>query len=130
MSSGGLISAGSLVRWSFPVEMMPALFLAVQASLPWPSIMSWILGRTYVLVYIFGSIRRTDFLPVQIRGMDYSAEVLQRSAESDADEDSMDEGIEFIGSSALAKCLDVSESEDSDAGDCHRFTPSCMSVDF
>ena len=67
-----------------------------------------------VLVYIFGSIRRTDFLPVQIRGMDYSNEVLQRSAESDADEDSMDEGIEYLGSSALAKCMDVSESEASD----------------
>ena len=66
--------------------------------------------------------------------MDYSNEVLQRGAESDADEDSMDEGIEYLGSSALAKCLDVSESEDSDADGCHELdsgmTASCFSVDF
>ena len=84
-----------------------------------------------VFVYIYGTIRRTDFWPVQIRGMDYSNEVVKRSDESEGDEDSMDEGIEYLGSSALAGCLEVSESEDSDVeGQERGIAESCFTVDF
>ena len=107
------------------------------------AIFSW---GTYLLVYIYGTIRRTDFLPVRAKGTEDPDEVLRRGDESDAGGDSMDEGIEHCFGSAMAGCIDSSESECSDEDECgnalelsdidletlamRRCTPSAATVDF
>ena len=51
-----------------------------------------------MLVHLFGKLRRTDFLPVKIKGGCYDDEVRERGVLSQSD-DSMDEGIEYMGGS-------------------------------
>ena len=102
--------------------------------------------RMQFLVHIYGTIRRTDFLPVRAKGVEDPDEVLKRGSESEASGDSMDEGMEYRGSSVLAGRLDSSESECSDEDEygnalehtdidsqtvaMRRFTPSVATVDF
>ena len=50
------------------------------------------------LVYLFGKLRATDFLPVKLKDGAYDDEQTQRGPLSESD-DSMDEGIHFVGSS-------------------------------
>ena len=98
------------------------------------------------MVHIYGTMRRTDFLPVRAKGVEDPDEVLQRGPESEASDDSMDEGMEYRGFSALAGLLDCSESECSDEDEYgnalekpdhdsqtvarRRFTPSVATADF